>query len=614
MDKRLNMKESLDYKLYCQRSVPIQRDDMDREYDRILDFHVNRHLSIDREIDEVDIEISKMEVYDRDRQKDIDEDDDGDENAVLKKKKKQELAAKKKAMKSWDVKKKELSKLKEERQQIIAKYFEAISELKELQFIDEVGMDRSMALQLDIPMRKRLEEMFPELRSFYVLCFRPDSSIQRRAFVYHKRENEKDYMEVMKTYLQQYNLQFHDRLNSAVKISFRGKYIVKVNSDLYRKFQTTIKLILDGKRVKHTVIETTLKFELHLRGNEESPRAVQDAYEEIVDLLRAEEFYYKVSDDGKGQKDLYNYYALFSLRGDDLIQQYNNQFNSTLLIEPRLRQRKVIIRGIEKDKEWIVKELRNLINNFNGYVHTKEYKLSSAQAFLRERKQIEEIAKSKDLSISYKSSDRDILRICWNNFDPQSRINYNSSKSDKVDSFIKILDMMLTQSETEMIKSRRREGILYLILETKEICTLCNRPVWDKFRLLYCSHVFCSPCAKSYLEEQSSCTEFKCPIYTCDSSIALYDIINLFSQVELEEVFAQLKVDFLDQNRKRFKYCPTPNCENILEKTGDNLMMFCTVCGYVSCFECRKSHFGTECASKKVNRRMRVSLFNSGEG
>lgn len=135
---------------------------------------------------------------------------------------------------------------------------------------------------------------------------------------------------------------------------------------------------------------------------------------------------------------------------------------------------------------------------------------------------------------------------------------------------------------------------------------LCNKQVWDKFRVLYCSHVFCSPCLKSYLEEQSSCRDFKCPIDVCLSPIALYDIINLFSQVELEGLFTQLKVDFLDKNRKRFKYCPTPNCENILEKTGEGLMMFCTVCGYPSCFDCRKSHFGTECATKKVNKRMRV--------
>lgn len=457
LDKRLNMKEGLDYKLYCQRAVPIQRGELDKEYDRILDFYVNQHLAIDKEIDDVDIEMSKLSVHNN-----FNEEIEGDKEAMqelaLKKQKEKELSQKKKAMVDWKKKESQLSELKKQRQAIIERYVGALSELKEIQFIEEIGMDRSMALTLDIPMRKSLEEMFPELRKFYVLCFKPDSSIQRRAFVYHRRDNEREYMETMKSYLEQYNLQFHDRLNSTVKISFRGKYIVKVNSDLYRKFQPAIKTILDNKKVKHSVVETTLKIELHLRGNEDQPRSVQDAYEEIIELLRAEEFFHKEAEDGTGQKDLYDFYALFSRKGDDLIQKYNNQYNSSLLIETKLRQKKIILRGQEKEKEWIVKELRNLINNFNGYVQTYVYKLSSAQAFLRERKKIEEIAHSKDLMITYKSSDRDNLRIHWNNFDLGSRFSQSASSSQQLESFLAILNTMLKQSDVELIKASRKKG------------------------------------------------------------------------------------------------------------------------------------------------------------
>lgn len=82
----------------------------------------------------------------------------------------------------------------------------------------------------------------------------------------------------------------------------------------------------------------------------------------------------------------------------------------------------------------------------------------------------------------------------------------------------------------------------------------------------------------------------------------------MFTQVELEDLFAQLKVDFLEQSRDRFRYCPTPNCENILEKTDESLTMFCTVCGYDSCFNCDKSHYGTECKTIRGSRlRMRVN-------
>ena len=137
-------------------------------------------------------------------------------------------------------------------------------------------------------------------------------------------------------------------------------------------------------------------------------------------------------------------------------------------------------------------------------------------------------------------------------------------------------------------------------------CGICKEQVWDRFRLLYCSHVFCKPCLKNCMAEKTNCKDLLCPAPTCSNPIALYDILCMFTQVELEDLFAQLKVEFLANNSRRFKYCPTPNCENILEKTGENLMMFCTVCGYDSCFDCSKSHYNSSCLIKPTNSRVRV--------
>ena len=172
-----------------------------------------------------------------------------------------------------------------------------------------------------------------------------------------------------------------------------------------------------------------------------------------------------------------------------------------------------------------------------------------------------------------------------------------------VANFKTILDGFIKAQQTELTRIKNRTRGRLILEEIPEDCDLCKVPCWIRFRLLYCNHVFCKQCLKNHLQDQHDCQEFCCP--TCRNPIALYDILNLFSQVELEDLFAQLKVEFLSKKSDRFRYCPTPNCENILEKTGDSLMMFCTVCGYDSCFECSKSHYDSACSSKRTSTRLR---------
>jgi hypothetical protein len=84
----------------------------------------------------------------------------------------------------------------------------------------------------------------------------------------------------------------------------------------------------------------------------------------------------------------------------------------------------------------------------------------------------------------------------------------------------------------------------------------------------------------------------------------------MFSQVELENIFAVLKTDFLVENKDRYRYCPTANCDNILERTDGSTMMFCTSCGYDSCFLCGKSHYDSQCQGSKKTKT-RVEIFNA---
>lgn len=352
LEKRLNMKEGLDYNLYCKRSNRPVETPEDKEYRNIINFYITQQLPIDKEIEDVEQEIADLEIYSyQSKNEDITE----ERKEKLEKQKK--LKEKRNQMNPLEDHR---SELKKERQKIIDRYEEVLKEIKEIQFIEELGMDKEVAEKLDIRMRKRLEAMFPELEPFYMLVFKPDSSIQRKAFIYHKKENEREYMEVLKNLLNIHNRKFNNELNSMIKISFRGKYIVKVNKQLFQNFKYTIENILFKHKVKSKTVETNLKTELHLQGNESNPRAVQTAYEEIVDLLRAEEFFFEETGPGQGKRDIYQYYALFHSEGDNIIQMLNNNKSGVILIETNYRNKKVTIRGLEKERPLVKDELRNL--------------------------------------------------------------------------------------------------------------------------------------------------------------------------------------------------------------------------------------------------------------
>lgn len=455
---RLGMKEGLDYKMYCQRAAPLEKSDLDYEYQRIFNFYVNNKMDLDKEINELDIELFDLKLYEQGLPDSSDSEED--EDIVLKKAKLKELEKKKEAMKPWEAKKKLLSQMKIKRMEMAQRYTEALKELKEIQFIEELDMDREIVFKLDIPQRIKLEEIFPDLKQFYILCFKPDASVQRRAFIYHKKENEKEYMQVMKKLLTENHRRFNNALNSNMKISFRGKYVVKINNQIYRNFQPRIKNILKKHGVKDKVIETNLKVELHLTGHEDQPRKVEQAYEDIVDLLRVEDFHYQITPEGKGKKDLFEYYALFCTEGEDYISKINNMHASELLIELYPKQRRITLRGTEEKREWAIKELRNKINFFNGNIEVTTYPLEDPQAFLRERRKIEDAALSKGLFIGYSTNDRKVLKI-YSHTDQRNLRYAGPGNKDKVvlDSYIPILKSLIEQSHMEIIKSKQQKSI-----------------------------------------------------------------------------------------------------------------------------------------------------------
>ena len=227
---------------------------------------------------------------------------------------------------------------------------------------------------------------------------------------------------------------------------------------------------------------------------------------------------------------------------------------------------------------------------FNSKVRKLEHPLSDVQAFIREKRGILELAQSRNLHIEYKVKNRDFVTIFYHS----DMIN-----QDKIKLFIEYMEKkMKSETQDPHYMKRLAESKRMNNAGQKKIqCKVCEKEVKDRFRLLQCNHCFCKECIVQNITEKSKTEEIVCPDVSCGQKIALFDILNLFNQNELEVLFNKIKSNFLMNNRHKYRYCVTANCENILEKVenDEKTMLFCTSCGENSCFLCNRSHPGEAC-------------------
>lgn len=111
---------------------------------------------------------------------------------------------------------------------------------KEMRFVAECGMDRGIVRDLDIQMREELEKIFPVLRSYNMLVFKAKRNTTRRAQIYPSEGGYGKFMDVMKQFLADHNGKFIQKLESKLRVAFRGKYVIKIDEDCWRNFMTTI--------------------------------------------------------------------------------------------------------------------------------------------------------------------------------------------------------------------------------------------------------------------------------------------------------------------------------------------------------------------------------------
>jgi hypothetical protein len=436
LEKNFSIKESMDYVIRCERSVPI-RSDPD-PYHKLIKFFMKGSLEKEEESEDNILD-------DLDDEEEVEEIEEKPKNKPDKKKPtKKELKAKKKE----DEMKKEMEALEAQ-----------IMDIKEFKFITDCGMDRDVAQHLDIPMRLNLERIFPQLAPFPILCFKRDATIMRKAFVYPTMENEDVYLDTMRALLSTEQALFNDQLKSKVKISFKGKHVLKINRNLYSNFSETIEKILDEHDIKSYVNEYNQKIELQIVGqldrNPNSlkcPATIRDAYQKIVEILSSEDFV--------PNADPYNLYGIFNSQSEDCISKLNNMNCGEFFIDLNSRFRKVVIRGKEESRKKAAKELNFILSKFNNSVQKKEWKPKSFSAFIGNRVKLDELAKDHKYLLSVK--DESILIFYNTSLDGSSGSSLaNKSLAEKnLSEFISTSERIMEPPEANRRRPHQKSTLL----------------------------------------------------------------------------------------------------------------------------------------------------------
>ena len=407
LEKKASVKESLDYIIYCERKSNRIRNQARMEdeahFQKLINYFVNGTTPFDEDIQKLQGELYSKDLYGEEFMEEDDqgyqggdsEDDydigvEGNYNRTYqedrgekrwnndkekRKGKKQSnknrggafnqrrnkrqdkpLTAEEREARKPENMKKKVTSLKKQREELIKKFDELALGLKEIEFIKDLGLEKAVASRLDIAERIRLEAAFPELENFYVMCFKPDKNIIRRAYIYQRKDNEQEYIEAMKTFLKNHNRIQNVNLGSKIKVSFKGKFVIKINRQIYQNFSQTIKSKLEESKIQFFTKEMTQKIELSIKGKLDNPRLTHEAYDTIIQMLKAETFQY--SDDQP--RDHFNFYAIFNKNSDSIIQSINLKYSGNVLIEADRKFRTITLRGCDREKAEITTQLRTM--------------------------------------------------------------------------------------------------------------------------------------------------------------------------------------------------------------------------------------------------------------
>lgn len=321
--------------------------------------------------------------------------------------------------------------------------------LKELKFMEAAGMSRDVASQLDFAQRIELEKIFPELAEFNMLTFRRKAnSTCRRALIYPQEYSYRKFIDVMVSFLNKYDSQKIDQLQSRVKIRFKGKSALQMDDYTFRYFKDKIEGIINKFKLFYRIKIMIKKRVIEIEGAHEKVQDMRDCVKEIITLLSPKPYPISTHQDfGK-----YNCFGIKSSAGSEYISRLNNKYHQKAYGKYDQRTNRFMIRGDPVMREQFMKKLEIWVQQFNIKVKQDFYDVRNPRAYFKNRIKAKDQAEKFDALVQYIPSDQK-LKIFFHEYVSEenrlaSATEVAKSKKRDIENLKRIFDNLFSQSES----------------------------------------------------------------------------------------------------------------------------------------------------------------------
>eukprot|EP01097_Dermamoeba_algensis_P007186 TRINITY_DN4501_c0_g1_i1.p1 TRINITY_DN4501_c0_g1~~TRINITY_DN4501_c0_g1_i1.p1 ORF type:complete len:298 (-),score=32.16 TRINITY_DN4501_c0_g1_i1:305-1198(-) len=143
-------------------------------------------------------------------------------------------------------------------------------------------------------------------------------------------------------------------------------------------------------------------------------------------------------------------------------------------------------------------------------------------------------------------------------------------------------------------------------------CSICVTSK-DNGITLSCGHIFCHECLKEYIRMQiftGGVLDINCMDLQCRLPIA-EDEVGKIVEEDAFEKYKQFKFSVSRLWNPNMRWCPTPDCNTLVEKKDSSKKMSCTKCCKAFCFDCNeKWHPDVSCADymKELRKMKKVDV------
>jgi hypothetical protein len=276
--------------------------------------------------------------------------------------------------------------------------------LKELKFIDDIGMSKDVAAQLDFEKRHELEKIFPELSEFNILAFKGKAtSTQRRALIFPQEFKYRKFMDCMVVFLNKYDSQMIDKLGSRIKVRFKGKYNLQMSDSTYRYFKDKMEATINKYKLTYRVKTPITKRIIEIEGGHEKVNDMRNCIKEIMNYLHPKP--YSMNDPPFSK---YDCFALKSDVGVQYISRLNNKFNNKAFGRYEYKTNRFLLRGDNTNRDLFMQMLTIWVQGFNTKVKTDFYPLTNPKGYFKNRIKAKEQAMKFDILIKHRPEERKI--------------------------------------------------------------------------------------------------------------------------------------------------------------------------------------------------------------